>query len=80
MTRKNLRRRYIINPLDCVFCSKNESVHHLIFDCIVAKEIWKDFVDTFSFYWPHNMIELSVLWGLNNKKITLLVLMPFGAF
>lgn len=80
LTRDNFGKRQQVNDGTCLFYGENETIHHLFFDCIVAKEIWKDFDDTFSFYWPHNMIELSVLWGLNNKKIRLLVLMPFGAF
>lgn len=31
MTRDNLRKRHIIKPLDCVFCSENESIHHLFY-------------------------------------------------
>ena len=67
----------------CVFCSENESVHHLFFDCVVAQEIWKDVADSFDFNYPQSMLQLSVLWGANNKKkllSTLLVLLPFGAF
>lgn len=40
MTRDNLRKRHIIKPLECVFCAKHETNHHLFFDCVVAKNIW----------------------------------------
>ena len=40
MTRDNLRRRHIIKPLTCVFCSSDESIQHLLFDCVVARIMW----------------------------------------
>lgn len=40
MTRDNLNKRHIIKPLDCVFCFQDESVHHLIFECVVASYVW----------------------------------------
>ena len=27
-------------PVDCVFCSDDETASHLFFDCVVAKEVW----------------------------------------
>jgi len=40
MTVDNLAERGIHKPLDCKFCSEKESVHHLFFDCIVARQLW----------------------------------------
>ena len=40
MTRDNLRKRRIIKPSDCVFCSEDETIHHLLFDCVVAMFVW----------------------------------------
>jgi hypothetical protein len=27
----------------CCFCNRNESIHHLFFDCYIAKNIWRIF-------------------------------------
>lgn len=37
MTRDNLLKRNMNKPVCCVFCSENESIDHLFFQCIVAK-------------------------------------------
>ena len=40
LTRDNLTKRRPVEDKTCVFCSENESVHHLFFDCVVAKQMW----------------------------------------
>ena len=40
MTADNLIKRNIFKPLRCQFCNENESIPHLFFDCIAAKNIW----------------------------------------
>lgn len=40
MTRDNLWKRHITKPLDCVYCTEDESVFHLFFDCTVARILW----------------------------------------
>lgn len=40
MTRDNMKKRGLKKPEDCVFCTCQESINHLFFDCVVAKEIW----------------------------------------
>ena len=40
MTVDNLAARGIHKPLECQFCGEKDSVHHLFFDCIVAKQLW----------------------------------------
>uniref|UniRef100_A0ACD5XUF6 Uncharacterized protein n=1 Tax=Avena sativa TaxID=4498 RepID=A0ACD5XUF6_AVESA len=42
MTRDNLRARGIPKPLECEFCKEVEFVHHLMFDCIIARSLWSD--------------------------------------
>jgi hypothetical protein len=44
MTRYNLRARDIPKHMECEMCSELEIVHHLMFDCIVARALW-DLVD-----------------------------------
>jgi hypothetical protein len=40
MIRDNLRQRGFPKPMECSFYKEFESVHHIFFDCIVAKSIW----------------------------------------
>jgi hypothetical protein len=40
MTVDNLLKRGISKPLDYQLCKENESVHHLLFDCVIARYIW----------------------------------------
>lgn len=68
LTWDNLNKRRVVENLNCLFCNENESVHHLFFECVVAKQIWIDVVEVFGFNIPKNMIELSSFWEINNKK------------
>ena len=43
MTCDNLRKRGIRKPLECIHCKEMESVHHLFFECVVARVVWKEF-------------------------------------
>ena len=40
LTRDNLVKRQNLSDLTCLFCSEEESINHLFFECVVAKEIW----------------------------------------
>ena len=40
LTRDNLNIRKKLDDVNCLFCSENESAHHLFFDCVVLRQIW----------------------------------------
>jgi hypothetical protein len=40
LTRDNLEKRKKLDDTSCLFCNEAESVHHLFFDCVVAKQTW----------------------------------------
>jgi hypothetical protein len=40
LTRDNLAKRREVSNKTCLFCNELETVHHLFFDCCVAKRIW----------------------------------------
>jgi len=40
LTRDNLSIRKKLDDMTCLFCSENESVQHLFFECVVAKQMW----------------------------------------
>ena len=41
LTRDNLTKRRKVEDENCLFCLEKESIHHLFFDCVVAKQCWK---------------------------------------
>jgi hypothetical protein len=41
LTRDNLAKRQHVPDHSCVFCSESESIVHLFFGYVVAKEVWK---------------------------------------
>jgi len=79
MTVDNLAARGIHKPLECQFCGEKDSVHHLFFDCIVAKQLWAEFngstinsyfdmaskwIDVKKKYKTTNTISAGVVWCL----------------
>ena len=37
LTRDNLAKRKRVDVMSCLFCAEPEMVHHLFFDCVVAR-------------------------------------------
>jgi hypothetical protein len=66
MTRDNLRRRGIPKPMECSFCKEFESVHHLFFDCLVAKQIWSLVEEVFR-YRVEKYLDIASRWLCNKK-------------
>jgi hypothetical protein len=62
MTRDNLKKRNLNKPETCVFCSCNESVQHLFFDCIVAKLVWNEIADFFGKLVGANLDSIAHYW------------------
>lgn len=40
LTRDNLAKRREVEDECCLFCLEKESVHHVLFDCVVARQCW----------------------------------------
>ena len=40
LTRDNFSKCQHVEDLTCVFCNELESIHHLLFDCVVARQVW----------------------------------------
>ena len=80
LTRDNLGLRQKIDDDTCLFCFEKESVFHLFFDCVVAKQVWvyisvgfnvgMNFESIGSMWLSrkrfivHNILTSAVLWGL----------------
>jgi hypothetical protein len=41
LTRDNLDKRRKVEDLSCLFYMEIESVHHLLFECVVARQPWE---------------------------------------
>lgn len=69
MTRDNLKKRKFRNPKDRVSCSCNESIQHMFFDCIVAKQVWGKVSEFFGRPLGSNVTSIASLnlFGLQEK-------------
>lgn len=67
MTVDNLLKRGISKSLECQFCKENEIIHHLLFDCVVARYMW-DLVYIFSGLRTEGFLCMASRW-LHEKKI-----------
>ena len=70
LTRTNLAKRRKLDDLSCLFCSETEIVHHLFFDCCVAKCVWSALADILNLSGHWNYEYVASLW-LANKKFKL---------
>jgi hypothetical protein len=41
LTRDNLAKRRNVDDKSCMFCSENETVMHLFYECCVARNLWE---------------------------------------
>jgi hypothetical protein len=65
LTKDNLAKRNWNGNKKCVFCSREETIQHLFFDCHVAKFIWRVVSLTFGLGVPTSIMDLYSLWLLN---------------
>jgi hypothetical protein len=69
LTRDNLAKRKKVDDRSCLFCSEEESVQHLFFDCAVAKQCWCIISRILNIRIEESLIDIGKLW-LSNKKHT----------
>lgn len=67
LTRDNLAKRRKVEDESCLFCSEKESVNHLFFDCVVAKQCWLVISEIIGIHVGGNIVEIGKLW-LRDKK------------
>jgi hypothetical protein len=60
-------KRNNLNDLTCVFCSENGTVHHLFFECCVARAIWSELSNLLNVTIGYNFELVAKLW-LSGKK------------
>jgi hypothetical protein len=69
LTRDNLAKRQHVDTKSCLFCEELESYHHLFFDCVVAKEMWRRISSVVGRELGESLESVGICW-LSNKKFT----------
>jgi hypothetical protein len=69
LTRDNVKKRKHIEDDRCLFCSEVESVHHLFFDCVVAKQMWEHISDCTETLCGSCFENIGTLWISNKKNV-----------
>jgi hypothetical protein len=62
LTRDNLAKRQHVPDHSCVFCSDSESIMHLCFRCVVAREVWKQISNITGVKLQVNLLSIASLW------------------
>ena len=69
MTKDNLLKRGITRPPECVFCKDHESIDHLFFGCVFAKQIWSEMSRIISHDVGNNYLSIARFWPANKNKL-----------
>ena len=62
LTKDNLLKRRWKGESKCCFCSKDETIQHLFFECHVAKFVWSAIFFAFGVKAPTNAINMLCSW------------------
>ncbi|KAE8782662.1 hypothetical protein D1007_43931 [Hordeum vulgare] len=71
LTRDNLEKRRPVENTSCLFCSCKETVQHLLFDCIVARQVWGFLMETLNIKDILGFDDVVVLWKDPKKNCVL---------
>jgi hypothetical protein len=63
----NLNKRGMSKPIQCRFCMEEESVNHLFFDCVVARNVWTYACEFLGFDIGPGFLSVAGKW-LNKDK------------
>jgi hypothetical protein len=67
LTRDNVKKRKSIEDDRCLFCCEKETVNHLFFDCVVARQVWSVIFECLELNCNICFESVATLW-LSNKK------------
>jgi hypothetical protein len=65
LTKDNLAKKRWKGIMTCCFCNRNESIHHLFFDCYIAKNIWRIIYLALKIEMPVNINHIIGSWASN---------------
>jgi hypothetical protein len=67
LTSDNLDKRRKLENKTYLFCEEHESLHHLLFDCVVAKQAWLVVSELVGFQVGSDFESLAKCWLCNTK-------------
>jgi hypothetical protein len=70
-TRDNLSKRRPVEDGSCLFCNEQESARHVLFVCVVAKQVWTVIFDIFNICTGASFESASRWWLIENKNSVL---------
>ena len=68
LTRDNVAKRKTIEDKSCLFCSEDESIQHLFFECVNSNLIWDIISDFFKICRISCISEVASFWKVNKRK------------
>jgi hypothetical protein len=60
-------KRQTLDDYTCLFCTEKESIHHLFFDCVVARRMWDLVSQVIDVQIGSNFESMAKLWLCNKK-------------
>lgn len=69
LTRDNLNKRQSLEDLTCLFCGEPESCSHLFFECVVAREMWRNISIPSNSGIPSDILDIANLWISNKTHV-----------
>lgn len=79
LTRDNLAKRKKVEDESCLFCSEKESIHHIFFECVVARQLWVIISEILGCNIGSDIVDVGKYW-LSNKKFFLLNMITSAVF
>ena len=67
LTRDNLAKRRKVEDENCLFCLEKETIQHVFFDCVVARQCWRIVSDILGYQVIESMLNIGKFW-LSNKR------------
>jgi hypothetical protein len=68
LTRDNLAKRREVTNRSCLFCSKSETILHLLYECCVARNLWGIVAEIAGLPMVPDF-EAMAKWWIRSKKI-----------
>jgi hypothetical protein len=69
LTRDNLYKRREVEDKTCLFCGEHETVYHLFYECVVAKQAWNVVSEVIGFQIGYDFESIAKCWLCNNNLV-----------
>jgi hypothetical protein len=78
LTRDNVGKRKQVADKSCLFCNELESIHHMFFDCVVARQVWANISECLDLHCGESFESIGKRW-LSTKKFMIANIFTFAA-